>query len=301
MKEQDDSSDTQRVEELMEARNEITSDINSFEERLKNTTSANRIEDIKTKLDSKHNQLNNVEEQLIEEIDFADKSVLENIGLDENLSSIKELEETAKNIESKNEEINEKLDKIENKREELENRENKIKQLEESAEGLLERTTSSALGEQFADRKSELEDSLKYWKYGAVSSIVALIIVSGGIYYDISTSQASLNTNVSKIVLIIPISVAVWFTVSNYRRQKRLAEEYEFKARMALSLSGFRQVLKQDQVNDDSEVVANFVKETMEKIYSNPQENVLNLNEDDENDPVLRAQKPTGSLIERFQ
>ena len=284
----------------MEARDQLNSDIDRLDKKLKNTTRTGEIERIRNKLDSKQDQLNDVEELLVDEIDIADKSVIENIELGDDLSTIKDLEETVNNIKNKNSKIDEKLNKIEDKREELEKREENIEQLEDSAEGLLERTTSSALGEQFADRKSELEESLKYWKYGSVLSILALIAVSGGIYYDISTSQASFNMNLSKIVLVIPISVAVWFTVSNYRRQKRLAEEYEFKARMALSLSGFRQVLKEDEVNEDSEVVANFVKETMEKIYSNPQKNVLDLNEG-EDDPVLSAQKPTGSLIERFQ
>jgi len=301
MAEQDGQSNTKRVEELMEARDELTSDIELLNEKLQNTTSASQIEKFRSRLDAKQNQLNDVENLLVEEIDVADKNVIENIGLDEDLSSIKQLEENVNNIQRKDREIDDKLDDLEEKQEKIESKEEKIEQLEESAEGLLERTTSSALGEQFADRKSELEETLKYWKYGSVMSILALIAVAGGMYYDISTSQASLNYNLSKIVLVIPISVAVWFTVSNYRRQKRLAEEYEFKARMALSLSGFRQVLKQDEVSEDSEVVANFVKETMEKIYSNPQKNVVNLNENGENDPVLDAQKPTVSLIDRLK
>lgn len=50
--------------------------------------------------------------------------------------------------------------------------------------------------------------------------------------------------------------------------------EYEFKSNMALSLMGFREVLQEDIPDDEQSKVGEFVIETMDKIYSNPQQNI---------------------------
>lgn len=73
-------------------------------------------------------------------------------------------------------------------------------------------------------------------------------------------------------------------------------EEYEFRARMALSLEGFREILRDERVSDDSEIVAEFVRDTMERIYLNPQENALNVDEGDDTSMIER-QSPSRSIF----
>ena len=201
-------------------------------------------------------------------------------------------------VQNEYEKIEEKRERFENSLDQIDETQNDIENLEETAKGLIERTTSAALGEQFAERKSELESNLIYWKYGSVSSIGLLLISSAIIYIDIISSGSTLITNLSKIALILPISVAVWFTVSNYSRQKRLMEEYEFKARVALSLSGFREVLNKETPEEDDEIVAEFVVKTMDKIYSNPQQNIND--ESNEDSPLTIGQKPLVEVIKKI-
>jgi len=198
-----------------------------------------------------------------------------------------------------NESIN-KLNKINQKYEKLVEKEQRIDELEESARGLVEKSISGSLGEQFAERKSELEENLKYWKFASIGTIFFLSASSIVIYYDITTSGATIETNFAKITLIIPISIAVWFSVSNYRRQKKLMEEYEFKARMALSLTGFREILREEQIDDESEIVAEFVRDTMGQIYTIPQKNVLNIDEGGD-DPILRRQDPSRNPLDKIR
>lgn len=177
----------------------------------------------------------------------------------------------------------------------------KIKTLERRAENLIERTVGGALGKEFKDRKEELRESLKWWKGASVISIIFLIGSSVFIYFDLISLQTTVASSLAKITLIIPLSVAVWFSVSNYNRQKRLMEEYEFKARVAFSLDGYREVLKEDVNNDDNEIVAEFVSSTMEKIYSNPHNNMYSSqNEAPQQEPSSTAQSALINLMNRM-
>ena len=47
-------------------------------------------------------------------------------------------------------------------------------------------------------------------------------------------------------------------------------EEYEFKANIALSLLGFREVLREEIPEEEQEKVGEFVIQTLDKIYQNP-------------------------------
>jgi len=218
-----------------------------------------------------------------------------------------DLSNVAKKAESVLEKVEDGYDTLEEKQrtfdqtiEDVEETQEKIEELEESARGLLERSTSSALGEQFSERKSELERNLVYWKAASIGSILILMGSAGAIYYDIITSDSTVVLNLSKIAIILPISVAVWFSVSNYSRQKKLMEEYEFKARMALSLTGFREVLQEETTDENDEIVAEFVVESMNKIYSNPQENIQATEQNEQNSPLTPGQKPLVELIQRL-
>ena len=205
-------------------------------------------------------------------------------------------------LETEYEEIQEKEQETDYLLSELNEGEQKLEELEETAKGLLERTTSAALGKQFSERKVELENNLKYWKFASIGSILLLLFSAVVIYIDIIGSQASAVANLSKIALILPLSVAVWFSVSNYNRQTRLMEEYEFKARMALSLSGFREVLNEEVSEEDDEIVAEFLVDSMKNIHSNPQKNIQSANQDNQQnqDPLTTGQRPLVAMLERM-
>lgn len=217
-------------------------------------------------------------------------------------SSQEGLEKKLNEAEHRLSEIRGQQNAIDNLEEELETKTKKIEDLQQTAEGLLERTTSGALGEQFDDRKKELEKTLQYWKAASVASILALLLAAGVLYADIRTGGSDALLSISKLALILPISVAVWFTVSNYSRQKKLMEEYEFKARMALSLNGFREVLREEVGEENQEEVAQFVTATMEKIYSNPQQNIENTGDKGQQGAESPpAQGPLVELLRKYQ
>lgn len=196
--------------------------------------------------------------------------------------SISDLEGRKELIDSQLERLDELISEVEseksdigNIKQEAETLEQEVRDLKNLGSDLVEGVASASLGEQFEKRKQELEGTLRYWKAGSLASILFLISVSGLIYQDLSAGTGDdISLFLSKIVLILPASVLVWFTVSNYNRQKRLMHEYEFKKNVALSLMGFREMLENEVSDSDEEVITQFIVDTLQTVYSNPQENI---------------------------
>lgn len=234
-----------------------------------------RLQNKRSRLTQKTFESEN-EQEVADELESVEEQIerLENKKydvLDQRSQAIGDLKEHHRTLV---EEYENELNKIQTKRRDAEEIEEKLSNLEETASDLLDKTTSSALGEEFSDRKEEMERPLLLWKVASAASIGLLLLVSGIIYMDIGVSNTSTSINIAKIALLLPISVAVWFCVSNYNRQKKLMEEYEFKSRMAVSLVGFREVLNTEVEENNNEEVIEFMTNTMDKIHSNPQENI---------------------------
>jgi|GEM_PF-896278 len=270
---------------------EIESDLNHHElSKSQKDQLISLKNDLEDDLENASYALNSTEERLSHLIGHEDAQY--NI-VDETENVLEQVRNEYGELQNKNQSIEEKIRNIDETH-------TKIKELEDTARGLLKRSTSAALGEQFAGRKNELESNLKYWKYASIGSIVLLLASSIAIYYDIVASSSGAIANLSKIALILPVSVTVWFSVSNYSRQKRLMEEYEFKARMALSVTGFKEVIQEETTEENDDMVAEFMVDTMEKIYSNPQQNILSNEEPGTEDPLTTGQRPLVDAIKKI-
>lgn len=298
----------EKISELSAQRDRLLTRKRSVQSRLEEIESDLQRSDISDEKKSHLKDLKIDLEEKLENINYSINSTEEDLrnleGGEEvrtNLNSVaKEAASLLDEVEEGYQEIQKKQDDFKETLEEVDQTHEEIEELEDSVRGLLERSTSAALGEQFAGRKSELESNLRYWRYASIGSIVILLLSSAVIYHDIVVSNGNATSNLSKIALILPISVAVWFSVSNYSRQKRLMEEYEFKARMALSLTGFREVLQKETTEENNDLVAEFVVDTMEKIYSNPQENIRSDGQTGQDDPLTTGQRPLVEVIKKL-
>lgn len=192
------------------------------------------------------------------------------------------------------------LDKFQKERENIGEVEDKLNNLEDQASNLLKETVSGTLAEEFEKRRDELEDTLKWWKYSAVGSIIILIGAALLIYSDISNSTGNTSVTFSKIAILLPISVAVWFTVANYRSQKRLMREYEFKMNMAKTMPGFRERLEDLLPEENQELVADAVLQTMEKIYTNPVNNTVDSEDKDSKMVPGNSDGTVGTLLRNW-
>lgn len=246
-------------------------------------------------------------------ISIPDESKKINVGDNSRAASLlSDLQEQQRQINDRREELNRLINKtsekekkidealgdLENKKSEIDETVEEAKDLKETASNLVKGEASASLGEEFKQRKEELRETLRYWKAASTASILLLLASSLLIYLDVSSGGGSGLALLSKVAIILPISVSVWFTVSNYSQQKKLMNEYEFKANMALSLMGFREILKEDLPEDQQEKVGEFITDTMDKIYSNPYENIQGSEQQPDNVPLTGGQGSLAKLIQ---
>lgn len=210
-------------------------------------------------------------------------------------SSIDDADRLIQKLKGKESEYEARLENLTESEREFEKLSSDVSDLKETASNLVKGQAGASIGKEFEERKEELRKSLRLWAIGSIVSIAILIISSFYMYYNIVNGQIEGVTAASSLTLILPISVAVWFTVSNYNKQKRLMNEYEFKSNVALSLMGFREVLKEDVPEEEQVKVGDFVSRTMERIYEDPYQNIGN--QDAEENPVTPSQHAIMELL----
>jgi hypothetical protein len=146
--------------------------------------------------------------------------------------------------------------------------------LEKKITELLGSAVGGAIGKTFGERKAELRKYVEWWAAGTIISIIVLLAAAIWIYYELVTGGSNGTLFLSKMSLLIPISVAVWFTASNYNRERKLLEEYAFKSSISLSLDSYRKVLNEELSDEERNKISEFLISSMEKIYSSPLENI---------------------------
>ncbi|ATU08789.1 coiled-coil domain-containing protein [Methanohalophilus portucalensis] len=261
-----------KISELNELQQKYNSLLNEIEDAAKtNKEIHSQVEIIKENL-SQSNDLINQQKKLDEQFAVRNR----------NTSKItSELESRHNRTESMVDTISEFHESINNYKESLDDHENKTqeliennKELESKITDLLSSAVGGALGKTFGERKSELKDSEIFWKNATFVAILILFGAAGALYFEILSGVDETATIISKISLLIPASAAVWFTASNYNRERKLLEEYAFKSSLSLSLDSYRKVLNEELDGDERVKIAEFLINSMEKIYSSPLENI---------------------------
>lgn len=292
---------TQQIREVKELRKEI-------KELQSQLINADKKVNSISKFEKQIENISNKADTHLEELQQSKSSTEEKIReIERNIESYKidleEILDRSENlfieIETKHDEVLDKSDNVDELEirlddgiQELENITDNIdKQLERSGslqddvDDLLSGTIGATLGTNFKERKQELEKSARNWAIATLVSVGILIAAAWLIFQDI-TGDVNLGVStLSKIALILPVSVAVVFTARNYSRERKLLEEYAFKTTMSLSLDGFREVLVKQMPEEEDETISDFLTTSMLEIYTNPLHNLSKANaiEDDDN------------------
>lgn len=222
----------------------------------------------------------------------------------QHLEQLKEKENAIEQERSQLQELEERLNRKENELKQvfkdvseqkkiIEENLSRAQDLKNERSQLTQWEVGDSIGGQFKNRKEELNESLSFWLKGSLASIVVLLIFSMILYIDISGGNNQGTTVLSKVTLILPVSIMLWFFVTNYSRQKRLMREYEFKETMAGSFRGSLEIVREDMSEDEGPHVGEFVVDTMDRIYSNPQQN---LSQPEESGDQNQNQGQTGPL-----
>jgi peptidoglycan hydrolase CwlO-like protein len=267
---------------------------------------SNRLEEFEQQFDNISTQYASLQEKFSETEDEISTRLGEfEQRFDDMSSRIENDRETFQNeleeLRTKRDELQEEIDEFQDRQDETAELQGEVENLKSEASDLLRETVSGELADEFESRKQDLKTTLRWWKGASVASIIILVVFSIWVYLDITATEAASYGMLSKVALILPVSVMVWFSVSNYSRQKRLMHEYEFRKNIAVSLPGFRERLEDLTTEENQDLVAEAILQTMNKIYSNPQDGVAeNKGQQDGTPQVANEAGTVGSLLQRL-
>lgn len=279
------------IEEVKESE-EIVDSLSDLEGDFKYLTKMEEAIESLSRLEELEAEFNSIETK-IESFDKRFQRLTDGLERDR-----EEFEEQIERLKDKENMVEDQIEKLEDKQSQVEELSDELETLKTEASDLLRESVAGKLAEEFGKRKDNLQHTLRYWKAASIMSILLLIGSSIWVYFDISSTASSSTVSLSKIALLLPVSVAVWFTVSNYSQQKRLMHEYEFKKNVIRSLPGFRERLEALLPDEKQEKVAEAVLYTMENVYSNPQQNIDNEQSSDEEVPLGNSQGSVSSLLQ---
>lgn len=283
----DFSEQLSKLREIREEQQKAIQNLIRAEERHEDINTIH--EDVSDQKDTVNEIVTNAEEFLenLEEINNEATTTSQNIKneaetINENYEKVLKKTEQINNYEDR---LDNNLDEIERRSGQLDQQQEDINQIEERIDTLLNGAIAASLDRNFTERKDELERAAKIWAGTTFVAIIALILGAFFIFENVTQSGGFGAGTISRVTLLIPLLVGVWFTSKNYSRKRRLMEEYAFKSTMAQTLEPSRKVLESQQSFDETDAqLAEFMLVSMGQMFTNPSEiveNGSNTTEDD--------------------
>ena len=187
---------------------------------------------------------------------------------------VKKGSEDADNYEESIQQQNKEYSELKTNLEELKK---SYEELEQSAKDQLGLVSMESLANAFAGEATKLEKSTSGWFNRIFWTSIALMAgVLGVAIWQVVHEQTLLKLSFAiRIPIISPIIYYLYFVVSQYKREKRLLEEYSFKASIARSFEAYRKVLKEESANDQDLLKKNeLIIGTIKDVYSSPMKNI---------------------------
>jgi hypothetical protein len=156
-----------------------------------------------------------------------------------------------------------------------------VKELEELKERVKEQVAHATGVGQFGAFNAR-QKSISKDKYLWVGAITVLVIVVVGLTYMIAlhAGQGDLHSAAFwiKLSMNVPLGFLISFCTIQYNRERRLEEEYAFKASISVSLTPYRDLIyqileKDDAIKDGS--YTTFVIDSVRNIFSSPTEKIF--------------------------
>jgi chromosome segregation ATPase len=153
-----------------------------------------------------------------------------------------------------------------------------LTKLKEEVRAQIQQATGFALFGAFQARQNKVVESKQFWAW-AIAALVALsIMVTTWIAYEAKFYSAHDFAFWVKLSLTIPIGYAIAFCTVQYGRERRLEEEYAFKASISVSLNPYRELIHSILQNDaakDQTKYADFVIESVKGVFMSPTDKVF--------------------------
>lgn len=141
--------------------------------------------------------------------------------------------------------------------------EERIKYLED----LIGREVGASLFETFKQRKNELENPVKFWRWAVPMMSIATVL---WVFFLFKNQTLILDINVwwqafaINTLKTIPAIFLLYFSISQYRKERNFQEEYAFKSAVALTIKAYSNQLE-DAKNKDA-----LIMEAVLSVYKTP-------------------------------
>ncbi|WP_295022321.1 hypothetical protein [Sulfurimonas sp.] len=129
-----------------------------------------------------------------------------------------------------------------------------------------------SLFKSFQTRRKSLSRGLNKWLTALGWSTAAFLAVSVWIFYDVSHVPFNPFFFALKVAISFPLLFVIGFVASRYTKERRLIEEYAFKASVALALKPYADLIENDK---SDEKYREFLIKTIENIFAAPTDKVF--------------------------
>lgn len=150
--------------------------------------------------------------------------------------------------------------------------------LKEQVREQIQQATGFALFGAFQSRQNQIVKGKMLWVYAIGALVVISAAVTAWIAYEAQTYTAHTLAFWVKLSLTVPLGYAITFCTVQYSKERRLEEEYAFKASISVSLNPYRDlihsILEKDGQIDQSKYTE-FVIGSVNNVFTSPTEKVF--------------------------
>jgi hypothetical protein len=141
----------------------------------------------------------------------------------------------------------------------------------------IERAIGVSLFGAFQKRQDAILLSKRFWQNALFGSVVAGILLGGYFAYEIGRVQKFDYAFLVKLTLSLPVIYAISFCSIQYGKERRLEEEYAFKASISVSLTPYQELvgkLVDLKVPDERAKYTEFIIGSITSIFASPTDKV---------------------------
>ncbi len=162
-------------------------------------------------------------------------------------------------------------------------------ELAETIKGQLGLVSMEILANSFFEEARKLKESSTKWFWWLFGSMIALLLsVIGVATWQIIAEDTLFQLSfLIRIPIITPVLYFLIFVAKQYGRDRKLLDEYTFKASVARSFEAYRKLLKEeDEGAESNKQKIDFIIETIKNIYSSPMNNIRENGENTKDDEI---------------
>lgn len=152
-----------------------------------------------------------------------------------------------------------------------------LKRLELQIKDQIEKAIGFSLFGAFQKRQESIVASKKFWQWALFICVAAGVLL--GIYFLFTfRNMPSFNyLYLARLALSLPVIYAISFCSIQYSKERRLEEEYAFKASISVSLNPYQELvgrLVDMKVPEERAKYADFIIDSIESVFSSPTDKV---------------------------